>query len=1418
VKHFNLRWLLFTVVIIALVGGGLFGWNWWVNRPEYLYESALKYYNQGLENQRLNVDQAREAFESADKQLRTLLQKLNEMSKEPQKDKEKQKKFNQAMGQALVLHARVLRELVAYAAEDEKNDPSKPRTNKLENDRLNAWANAAQIDPTNHLAQWEMMNYYMGRHEYGLPPNTDPLNSAGPYAINLMDLKKEDYVEDAQKDYALQQVSVYYVLAWKAYHERSPQKALDFLRKGDEFDQQDFRAGGKSGAPVPRWREPALEAQALAELKKRAAGKKDKNEEAAEQLRSKLQDGLVRALSEAEEKLPERTKEGLFKESVPRTRTVAWLAVTDSPTDLPGLLDFLWEAVKQAGGPEEVLQTTKKVIQVCAKLAEDPQPPPSVLKTLEKFLQGEKQGNKFLHGLSSFAAETQAKQKRGETRPSAKEWLELHAQIAKVLKTVLTKNKESNPSSYTALAQTALERIGTEKDLEDALKDILNGLENVKSAQEKNKDAPEKTRKELLKVEMGLRLFAAEAYLRLGQTAKAAEQLALVRKSSISDLQASAYALEGMVAIRTGRLEQGVRLLKEAFRLSEGQQKRLAPQVYLAYAYLALGRPADALPHLTEVQKRYAKFDDLSLLERYEFQKMVPNDHTLNLNIMRCLLALGREREALKYKERLKDLSQAKFASLALVQFYLTQAAKKEAGSTEQVEIHQKAQKEIAAAVKADPEDVQLAWANVVVLLSTPGQSQSALLPQAEKLLDNYRKKYPNNVEAGLLWVRWLRSRNKDAEAEKALQALEKHFANKEDESAKRRLKFERLRMEMAKGATKDSAAILKGLLGEKPDVNLQLLEAFLAAREGNDQDAQQKLKDLFDNHAQNGLVNYANGWMAQRRSRWKEAIRFYERSLQFANLTRASEQGLFYCLRALSTTEGPAEANKAAFQALQNNPTDPALLIAFAWSAIDMDNIYGDLNLQIPYGQGNHGMEGALAALADMYAKKKGEEVMGPYFMAQGWAFASRPDRARKEALPRALKIDPKHVPSLLLAIQLAQQDEDWKAVLRYAAALENAKASPLLVLTARAQGLVNLDQLSQAKALYQQLKKDFELQFVGYQGLALLAEKAKDYAGALAQVQAWLDRVDGKNFDEDEAFQMKVRLLARLDKVEQARKYIDGYVKDWLRPREKNLKEQVDKAKLSDEQKKKALENGQEVLAFAEINLLLRAAAGFSEAEAFDAAEKLLQETLNLADKRPKANRINASKGPQLALANLYLNRRTSSKAADKKGDAQKAIEWYEKVRVNFPHDVQACNNLAWLLNEQKADKDRILRVAKDLRTGRYSDKRISGERLNINVLDTLGVVYHDCGEDKEAYELFMQAMLERDNKTPGRYYDDPRVMIYLGQAMKRLGQEGDANQTLTRASKLATENADKAPNATAKARWEKIASKARQAREGK
>ena len=106
--------------------------------------------------------------------------------------------------------------------------------------------------------------------------------------------------------------------------------------------------------------------------------------------------------------------------------------------------------------------------------------------------------------------------------------------------------------------------------------------------------------------------------------------------------------------------------------------------------------------------------------------------------------------------------------------------------------------------------------------------------------------------------------------------------------------------------------------------------------------------------------------------------------------------------------------AFKEARRLRQAHRGDAVLLEAYAIAARELDDIYGDL-----------GMEGALAEMIHDLAAEKRNVALGPYIAARQWVAAGRPDRARQE-----LKASKDHIPSLVLATQLAVADEDWPEV----------------------------------------------------------------------------------------------------------------------------------------------------------------------------------------------------------------------------------------------------------------------------------------------------------------------------------------------------------------------------------------------------
>src|SRR5439155_23978375 len=94
---------------------------------------------------------------------------------------------------------------------------------------------------------------------------------------------------------------------------------------------------------------------------------------------------------------------------------------------------------------------------------------------------------------------------------------------------------------------------------------------------------------------------------------------------------------------------------------------------------------------------------------------------------------------------------------------------------------------------------------------------------------------------------------------------------------------------------------------------------------------------------------------------------------------------------------------------------TNHTSLLGSAITARLMDEVYGD-----------NGMEGALADLIKAVREQQPNNApSGPLAAARQWLAAGRPDRARQE-----LKAYPGHLPSLLLATQLAVADGDWAEV----------------------------------------------------------------------------------------------------------------------------------------------------------------------------------------------------------------------------------------------------------------------------------------------------------------------------------------------------------------------------------------------------
>jgi tetratricopeptide (TPR) repeat protein len=1397
VKRLNIRWLVLTLVIVGLAVGGLFAWKWWTNRPNYLLQSAQDYVTKAGEEERAeNPGRAKDLYLAADTQLRNLNDQLKEAPKG--EDRDALTARNRQRAKVLVLRAEVLRHLADITRKQEQQgEASDPSSTSLSEASLQAMAEAANLDPNHALAQWSMLDYCL---------RTQSLAQAHPYAAALVSMKKEESTADTKWDtYARDQVTACWVMAHQALANRPPlaEAALDYLKKAREFDQEyQKETNPKAAAPLPRWRAVDLEAWALAAKADPQVRVGQIDRVSAKVKRSKefqdyIEQGVERAQAEANEPVPEATKQR------PERLSVAWMGLLLAPTDLPGLCDFLLLAVQGAPNGKTALTRASTAVAVASKLAA-PKKDRALVYTLG---EAEK-----LLGRLHPVIRTAELDKRTDT-PSAEEWREVRSALHSAALVVLEKNPTVDPVDCLLLAENAERLVRSPKDYADVLKVAHIGLAAAEKAKDKMKEAPAKDKARFAAAVRGLNAIAANYYLVQNQEQKAAPHLKALRGDPDPKMAAEAYFLQGRMAFLQGKLEQAREYLNRAVKVAPMLKDRPVVRVYQAYAALGLGRADEAAVHLVRLRKDLAKIDQEPAVVQDQLRQLVPNEQALTLHLLRCALALDKEKEALELKGQLK-YREAQAAAVLLANYYLSKVQNTELSATDKAEYYGKAREEIAAARakgKGDPGDPGLAWADAVVRLYDPDKKPEVNTKSAEDLLKNYVAANRSSADAQLVWVRWLRSRGKNREALKELDALEKKFPKN------RSLELTRAQLLLASGQPEETLSLLKTLSGNKPNLMVDLLEAV----SGDGATGAAKLKAALAKNENSGAAQYYNGVLLQYKKEWREAIKHYERSLQFARLAPASERGLLTCLLAIRVEEAQGkakkgEANKLAYELLRNNREVPALLLAFAETAVPLDNIYGTLNLSREnYSDGpdsEHSMEGALNHLAKVYLERKGQEVLGVYYLARGWLAAARPDRARRYA-EAAVRVDPNHVPSRVMAVQLAQLDLDYATALKHLDELERLKWNADDLDRARAVIYTNLDQRDKAKEIYQRWVTKYPDQFAGYAGLAQLRELVKDYPGALAELRRWKAKVGKKKLlRHDTSFQMEVGYLVRTGKADEAKKLADAYLAKHQENFANTLKEEIEKAKQP--RKKNLTDNQADLLANNEINLLLLAADAFTGAEAYATAEEWAERALSKAATfQNKKARTSALENAQVTLGNLYLSRSRASKGAEKDTYAKKAVDLYRQLWKNNPRNLVVCNNLAWLLNEQKAKRDEILRVAANLRKGPTSGKPIGGERLGPNILDTLGVIYRDASMNDEAVTLFEQAVYDKDG-APGRYWKDPKILLHLGRAYARVKKGDKSNEILTRARNLASERAESPGTPKAKEDWAKLAEEARKA----
>jgi tetratricopeptide (TPR) repeat protein len=634
------------------------------------------------------------------------------------------------------------------------------------------------------------------------------------------------------------------------------------------------------------------------------------------------------------------------------------------------------------------------------------------------------------------------------------------------------------------------------------------------------------------------------------------------------------------------------------------------------------------------------------------------------------------------------------------------------------------------------------------------------------------------DLAAGLVWVRWLLVNGRNDEAVAKLGEIEGRAL---DEKEKRQLQVFRAQILARTGDVDKARDIVEGLRKEGEDFNAVLLQTEILMWGGSLKEA----SDFFAKHSGNkqddtGIAFYLRGQLSRANGDFPQAIQFYERALQFTTFRTLAQNGIMASVMGIANGP-PGKADKAnpeaAFKEAKRlraaHPKDPVVLLTYAIMARQLDAIYGD-----------GGMEGALADMIRVLAEDRATAPRGPYLAAQQWVAAGRPDRARQE-----LRGNLSHLPSVILATQLAVAQEDWTEVADDLKAVEKLQPSAADLDMWRGALHEAKGEYKEADTLYQKYVAAHPKHAAGYQALTLLNERQAKYKEA----REWVDKWRAQMVEDVSAQQALVRVLAREGQLDEANKLADGFIKtavqrtrgarDEFEAKNPITEKNPEKAKEQAERRAKDYAN---LLDTVELAFTMRFAAAFQQAKSYAEAEKwLTQRAMPLVDKLPEDARKVERTGLRLVQATLYLEqgRLLKEGSPERAKFMDQAIQVYDDIYKEYPGHLVAGNNLAWLLVKEKKEPARALGLVEQVRKGRLSGQAVSPERLELEFLDTLGEVYLANGMNKESLDLFKEA-------TDKRYAREPRVLIYLGRAQAALGFRADADVTYRKVINLADE----------------------------
>jgi tetratricopeptide (TPR) repeat protein len=856
-----------------------------------------------------------------------------------------------------------------------------------------------------------------------------------------------------------------------------------------------------------------------------------------------------------------------------------------------------------------------------------------------------------------------------------------------------------------------------------------------------------------------------------GNTAAVQTHLNALRQSKKPGAVAVVAFLEGTALQREGKLDRARQKLEEVLRLPSTGLDTQA-HALLADLNLALGRWDQALFHLQHLETTFNHLDRLPDAERAWFLRFQPDRDTVRSRLVRAHLRTAMQRSVRFQRDRPGEpvppsLVQGHEEAVQKLLKRMKPGTAPERAARQALVLYEadtgrldQAKKDLAALKKNYPDSIEVLRLEIE-LVTWPFLSQARIRPvprdpdpravkEADGLILGFIKDHPRHPTGRLVYAAWLAVTRR---ADKAVAYLQDAatFPGPRDDRYKRVLAEALLRA----GQPTEGLKLLEHLPRD-PEVDALLIRAAATP-----EDRKKAVDQAAARYENDGQIRCWKGDLAFGERQYADAARHYLRALELTRTRAPAQAGLRQALFALADTD-PRKARELTLTMLKDYPEEPALLLAFAYAALLLDEVGHPGQA---WGQ-DRTMASALNAWEKTLAADSSDRTTGPLTRAAFWIRANRPDLAGAE-VRRVLSHHARNERALTLAVGLAVEAKDphlLDEARKQVAVLKELRpgAPEPLWLQARVE---------EARRQFPEAVKTLETLLArhpAYAAAYALLVNLLEAQGEKDRARAWAAKWRKALPDDVLAAQAEVRQLAAAGQLADARKAADRFLQ---REVERAEKRAADMKFPTGTDVKEAAGRRRDDVDATRREVRLQMARGFLQAGALAEAEARLRELL---DQEPDLEL------PQLLLGQVYWLRHEWQKAAD----------LYTRFLKKHQGHFEAGNNLAWVLAAHLDQPKRALDIAQKLRKNRFTDKDMAVDRLPPAFLDTLGVIYRKLGiiprkVDKPDVYPTMRDLFEAACR---RYPRDPRMCLYLGLAYAGLEDRVKADRALATALDLA------------------------------